>query len=165
MEIHQFQLFNGKFIQVTHEIKKLSRDCKRYINQVTFCYHKHSGLESWFDFNLLHIKKNEMNHCVNAVLSTDFSLWGTVGLPWCWRGWILWALAPSSWTSRLSPPGSSSSVRRHGPSRATACPARRPSPRPSPADPTSTASSSSCESHEHFFIFLQLCVGKRPLIS
>lgn len=57
MEIDQFQLFNGSFIQVTHEIKKLSRDCKRSINQVTFCYHKHSGLESWFDFNLLHIKK------------------------------------------------------------------------------------------------------------
>lgn len=77
--------------------------------------------------------------------------------PWCRRGWILWALAPSSWTSRLSPRGSSNSVRRRRPTRATACPARRPSPRPSPSGPTSTASSSSCESHGHFFISLSLC--------
>lgn len=91
--------------------------------------------------------------CCCHLNSLFWPQWACLDVPpWCRRGWILWALAPSSWTSRLSPPGSSSSVRRRRPTRATACPARTPSPRPSPSDPTSTASSSSCESHEHFFI-------------
>lgn len=64
----------------------------------------------------------------------------------CRGGWILWVLAPSSWTSRLSPRGLSSWKRMARPppwSRGTA----RTSPLPSPSGQTSTPRSSSCESH------------------
>lgn len=107
-----------------------------------------------FDFRFLKIKWMSW---VNIWFLSAGLQWVCSDVLLCRRGWILWVLAPSSWTSRLSPRGSSSSARaarRRCRSGATACPARGLSPRPSPSDPTSTARSSSCESHENFFILL-----------
>lgn len=108
----------------------------------------------FFQFSSLRIKE-----AWYLSLNTGFSLsllaLGMLGYPVTIcraRGeWILWVLAPSSSTSRLSPHGSWARMarRRHW-TRAIV----RPSPHPSPIDQTSTPRSSSCESFVSLFILL-----------
>lgn len=71
----------------------------------------------------------------------------------CRRGWILWVLAPTLWTSRLSSRGRSSWTKMARPPRRTRASARASRLR-SPSDQTSTLKSSSCESSHQRWIIL-----------